>query len=346
MTGREVSSYLENRLADSPNDLAVRDALNLVRGYYKGYLGAKNVANKHYKFGVRAWLDGDFDSAARSFATAFRENPDDMLLFRSFAHTFGLRDGSGDCDMPTSCSHFINIPENHTIEVEDLFNEIKQKLYEARTDLTLRPNNFQLRATLNYLEAHAAYNDYLDGALGKSLSIDKNELELISIGLDRLGEEDYIGGWEDITKAYEENTDNLDIYFILHYSKGLAAMQGLVPAYLPGDAPGDRTDLRKYENIPEALWDQRTIEEYDAYQEKMLEMMDEIFKEMNREAIEETKKLLEKNGSIVHLDISGEPSTVKFYLQIKNTKTENPWFGALSEEEKQRFIEEDKFIRR
>lgn len=319
--------YLENRLADSPGDLAVRDALNLVRGYYMGYLGAKNVGDKYYRSGVRAWLRGNFDYAARSFATAFRENPNDTLLFRSFAYTFGLRDGSGICDMPTSCSHIIDIPENHTIEVEDLHKEIKQKLDEARSDLTLLPNNLQLRATLNHLEANAAYNDYLDWESGKSLSIDKHSLELISKGLDRLGEKDYIGSWEDFAKAFEENTDYRDIYFRIHYSKGLAAMQRLVPAYLPGDAPGNRTDLRKYQSIPEALWDQRTIEEYDAYQKKMLEM-DERIMEM-----------------ALFGDIPVGSSTVKFNQQIKNTDTENPWFGALSEEEKQRFIEADKFIR-
>lgn len=323
--------YLENRLADSPGDLAVRDALNLVRGYYMGYLGAKNVGDKYYRSGVRAWLRGNFDYAARSFATAFRENPNDTLLFRSFAYTFGLRDGSGDCEMPTSCSHIIDIPENHTIEVEDLYKEIKQKLDEARSDLTLLPNNLQLRATLNYLEAHAAYNDYLDSESGKSLSIDKKDLELISKGLDRLGEKDYIGGWEDFAKAFEENTDNRDIYFIIHYSKGLAAMQRLVPAYLPGDGPGDLTDLRKYQSIPEALWDQRTIEEYDAYLLEMLEAEER-----------EDEEMLE----LLFGDMPVGSSTIKFNQQIKNTETENPFFGDLSEEVKQRFIEADKFIRR
>jgi hypothetical protein len=128
---RESIRFLQDKLKDKPDDAHLIDALNLVRGYYNGYLGAKEVADNHYKYGVRQWLEGDFDGAARAFARAYRENPDDTLLFRSFAHTLGLRDGSGKCDAAFACSH-IDIPRWPLVDELRIRESMESNLEEAR----------------------------------------------------------------------------------------------------------------------------------------------------------------------------------------------------------------------
>lgn len=296
--------YLQNRLADSPNDLAVRDALNLVRGYYQGYLGAKAAADNYYKYGVRKWLEGDFDQAARSFARAYRENPDDKLLFRSFAHTLGLRNNSGKCKVSGGCS-FFDIPEKSIFEDIGIASEIRQRMKEARIALSADPENLELRATLNYLEGMAGYNSYLDIALEvKTPPVNGAERRAIEAGLRRLGEKDYVEGWKGIAKALGKNADERMILFAIHYAKGLAASQ-----------------RGETENVPGSLWDQRTSDVYDEYlEESMTEVLHAaMFPEPDIEKV--------MNEVLVEM-VAG--SCNDFQKQIKNTETKNPLFGVLS----------------
>lgn len=299
--------YLQNRLADSPNDLAVRDALNLVRGYYQGYLGAQEVADNYYKFGVRKWLEGDFDQAAKSFARAYRENPDDKLLFRSFAHSLGLRNNSGKCKVSGACS-FFDIPEKSIVDDIGIASEIRQKMREARAALLANPENFELRATLNYLEGIAGYNDYLDIVLDKKTPpLGKDDLGAIEAGLRKLGEKDYVDGWKAIARTFGKNGDERLIMFATHYAKGLAASQ-----------------RGETENVPDSLWNQRASEVYDEYlEESMMEVLHAAaFPEPDIEKI--------MNEVLVEM-VTG--SSIEFLQQIKNTKTKNPFFGVLSNKE-------------
>jgi tetratricopeptide (TPR) repeat protein len=285
--------YLENRLAESPDDIAVRDALNLLHGYYQGYLGAKNVADNYYRYGVRKWLAGDFDQAARSFARAVRENPADELVFRSFAHALGLRDGSGRCGSSGVCSH-IEVPREQIAKEEGFIEKMKHDLEKARADVAANPENLELRATFNYLEGYAGYNDYLDVALDrKPTPRDRKTWDIIHQGLDKMGRDDFHGAWKDFSRAFAENKDDRQLLFVINYAKGLdAARRG------------------KTENVPETLWDQRTNEAYDRYIE---EFQDEILAEMMGQP--PTMK------------------TSRLAQQLKNTDQENPFFGVLSREQ-------------
>ena len=299
--------YLQNRLADSPNDLAVRDALNLVRGYYQGYLGAKAVADNYYKYGVRKWLEGDFDQAGRSFARAYRENPDDKLLLRSFAHTLGLRNNSGKCKVSGACS-FFDIPEKSIVEDIGIASEIRQRMKETRVALSANPENLELRATLNYLEGMAGYNNYLDIASEvKTPPFNGADRRAIEAGLRKLGEKDYVEGWKEIAKALGKNADGRMILFAIHYAKGLAASQ-----------------RGETENVPDSLWDQRTSAVYDEYlEESMMEALHAaVFPEP---AIEEIM------NEVLVETVTG--SSNEFQKQIKNTETKNPLFGVLSKKE-------------
>lgn len=238
--------YLKNRLADSPSEQHLKDALNLLRGYHAGYLGAKDTSDDYYKYGVRKWLDGDFDHAARSFARASRENPDDMLLLASFAHTLGLRDGSGRCQNNFQCSH-IDIPTQHIAKEMGIVREVKVKLDKLRAEVKANPHNFHLRATLNHLEGWAGYNDYMNIAADHNdRPMDNKTWGLTSQGLDKIGERDYAGAFKDFSRAYKDNEDDRGILFVMSYTRGLSAAQG--------------DDVK---NVPDALWDKRTSKVYE-----------------------------------------------------------------------------------
>ena len=290
--------YLQNRLADSPNDLAVRDALNLVRGYYQGYLGSRVVADNHYKYGVRKWLEGDFDQAARSFARAYRENPDDKLLLRSFAHSLGLRNNSGKCRVSGGCS-FFDIPKKSIVDDSGIASEIRQRMKEARAAVSANPANLELWATLNYLEGMAGYNDYLDIVLDKKTPpLNKADLVAIEAGLKKVGEKDYVvDGWQAFAKAWGKNADEDMVMFAINYAKGLASSQRGEADYFP--------------YIPDRLKDKRTEEAYNEHLERISEL---FYPELSYES--KTKKAIND-----------------FSQQVKDTEKQNPFFGILFNKE-------------
>lgn len=238
--------YLQNKLKANPRDIHVRDALNLLRGYHNGYLGAKAIADNYYKYGVRKWLAGDFDHAARSFARAYRENPGDKQLLHSFAHTLGLRDGSGKCKKFGKCSR-IDIPKSQLALELGITKEMKKNLETAKAAIKANPGNIKLRAGLNYLEGLEGYNDYLNIALEeKQKPFDKKTVQMTNQGLKKLGLGDYAGAFKIFAKAYKSNVGDDGIAFAMNYARGLSAVQG-------ADA----------EQVPDALWDKRTRKVYE-----------------------------------------------------------------------------------
>ena len=299
--------YLQNRLMDSPDDSAVRDALNLVRGYYQGYLGAKMVGDNYYKYGVRKWLEGNFDQAARSFARAYRENPEDKLLLRSFAHSLGLRNNSGQCKKPGACS-FFDIPEKSIFDDIGSAAEIRKWVKETRAAVVANPENLELRANLNYLEGLAGYDDYLDIVLDKKTAPLTNEgRKAIEAGLKKLGTKDYIAGWKKIAKAWGKHADDRMLLFAVHYAKGLAASQS-------GET----------ENVPEELWDERTSEVYDKF-------LEDCVTELLRSAALPEADIEKTLDDILVREALVPVNT--YFQQIKNAETENPFFGVLSKKE-------------
>jgi len=299
--------YLRNRLAESPNDLAVRDALNLVRGYSRGYLGAKEVADNYYKYGVRKWLEGDFDLAARSFARAYRENPDDKLLFCSFAHSLGLRNNSNKRKGGDAYIYF-DIPKKSIVYSLGITSKIEQNLKEARAAVSADPANLELRATLNYLEGIAGYHEYLDIVLDKKAPpLDRDGRRAIQVGLSKLGEKDYVKGWTRIAKVWGKDADEHMALFAINYAKGLAA-----------------SERGETENVPISLSDQRTEEAYEKY-------LKDIQREIFRASI-----LSEQNIDEIINDDHAEDATGTanaLYEQLNDTENKNPFFGVLSEKE-------------
>jgi hypothetical protein len=238
--------YLKNRLADSPNDLAVRDALNLVRGYYAGHLRAKKQGDNYYRHGVRKWLEGDFNLAASSFAFAYEQNPDDRLLLRSFAYALGIRNSSGRCEGRATCS-FIGYPSKTLDNRTGMDAEVRRKLKETKAVLKSAPENLTLRATVNYLEGLAGFQNYQGMVLGETRNLlDDNATKYMKIGLKKLGEKRYVEGWQEYAKAFNGISDERHALFAISYAKGLAA--------------SERGDI---EHMPDSHRDQRTERVYE-----------------------------------------------------------------------------------
>jgi len=289
---RKSIGFLRDKLKEKPGDKNLTDALNLVRGYYNGYLGAKEVSDNYYKYGVRQWLDGDFDGAARAFARACRENPDDTLLFKSFAHTLGLRDASGQCDGAYACSH-IDIPRRALVDELGIREEMERNLAEARLALSVDPANAGLRADLNYLEGLLGYHDWLESEPDRTREpFDKRTWLLTSEGLKRLARHDYEGAFRAFADASKGSKNDRGILFAMSYARGLDAAQ-----------------RRDAEQVPDALWDERTSGIYEARAKEIDdELADELF-------------------------APGVTTPEQLTGQLKDTSQSNPCFGRLPSRE-------------
>lgn len=257
---RESIRFLQDKLKAKPGDAILTDALNLVRGYYNGYLGIKEVSDNYYKYGVRQWLEGDFDGAARAFARAYREYPDDTLLFKSFAHTLGLRDASGKCGVAYTCSH-IDIPRRSLVDELHIRETMESNLEEARLALSVDPANPELRAGLNYLEGLVGYHDWLESEPDQTQEpFDKRTWMLTSEGLERLAKSDYAGAFQAFAQASEGKEDDRGILFAMSYARGLGAAQ-------QGGA-----------DVPDALWDERTTRVYEEWAKEIdAELVAQLF---------------------------------------------------------------------
>ena len=237
-------SYLENRLAASPQDLAIRDTLNYVRGLYRGYLNANNMGDHYFKYGVRHWIERDYDSAARAFGLVVQENPDDIAAYRTFAYTLGLRDGTKQCGRSV-CQH-IDAPKKSTLEFYE-----SSVLEELRREVSRNPQALQQRALLNLWEGMAAYEDYVNLApKQKPKPLAQQAQKLLNQGIERFVEKDYVGAMSAFAEAYKVSDDESGIMFMKEYSGGLAAAQ-LGESV---DEPWDPRMKKAYDELME-LWD-------------------------------------------------------------------------------------------
>jgi len=237
-------SYLENRLAASPQDLVVRDTLNYVRGLYRGYLNANNVGNHYFKYGVRHWIEKDYDSAARAFGLVVQENPDDVAAYRTFAYTLGLRDGTKQCGRSV-CQH-IDAPKKSTLEFYE--SSVLEKL---RREVAGNPQALQQRALLNLWEGMAAYEDYVNLApKQKPKPLTQQAQKLVNQGIQRFVEKDYVSAMSAFAEAYKVSADERGILFMKEYSGGLAAAQ-------LGESVGESWDprMKKAHDELMELWD-------------------------------------------------------------------------------------------
>jgi hypothetical protein len=228
----EVSiQYLKNRLANKPEDLAVRDALNYLIGYHNGYLGCKNVGDNHYKYGVRKWLEGDYDTAARAFARTVRENPDDIAAYRSYAYTLGLRAGSDRYKSAGGTYPIINIPEK---KVSD--QQVTDKLKELRLAASVDPQNLKLRAMLSYYEGMAVHYNYYDPSQSReSKTLDAKAQNLFDEGLNKLTAHDYEGAFRAFTEVGRDSLDDKVLLFSKWYAAGRAGAERDDGSSIPWD---------------------------------------------------------------------------------------------------------------
>jgi tetratricopeptide (TPR) repeat protein len=237
-------SYLQNRLAASPRDLVVRDTLNYVRGLYRGYLNAKNVGDHYFKYGVRHWIEQDYDSAARAFGLVVRENPDDIAAYRTFAYTLGLRDGKSQCGRSV-CRH-IDAPKKSTFDFYQ--SSVLQKL---RRDVARNPRALQQRALLNLWEGMAAYEDYVNLApKQKPKPLAQQAQNLVNQGMKKFVEKDYVSAMHAFAEAYKVSDDERGVLFMKEYSGGLAAAQRGESV----DEPWDPRMKKAYDELME-LWE-------------------------------------------------------------------------------------------
>ncbi|MBW1743933.1 MAG: hypothetical protein JRJ47_10995 [Deltaproteobacteria bacterium] len=284
---------LENRFMKNPDDTAVEDALSYLHGLHKGYIDARDASNSFYKHGVRRWLQGDYDTAARAFARAVRENPDDIQAFRTFAYAAGLRDGTGQCERPRGCSHiFDELPEKRMSADTDYSKESMEAFRQSAAAI---PYGLEARHRLNYAEGLMAYRYYVDGVFRrKGKQRDDRANKLVNEVLERIRQNDYDGAFRAINEGYEESMDDQGLLFVKYYAGALADTQG--NDGLPND---------QYKP-----WDYRA---------------ERISGEMVREVwlppgIEEEIKIRD-----LEMDVLVD--------RLEKTETHNPFFGRLSDEQ-------------
>ena len=210
-------TFLRNRAAQHPNDPALRDALTYLEGMYQGHLRAKDLANKYYHFGVRHWLRKDFTMAARAFAEASRNNPDDLEVFRSFAFATGQQHGSEECrsaglcvatELPRWAAFFG--PE-HGVVIESLEAQVKED-----------PANRRLRDSLNHLKGISVYAANVDCPQQISPAVHRLTTQAIS----HAQHGNYLAAAELYAEAWQAQQGDRAMLFLWHYHEGIAKAQG------------------------------------------------------------------------------------------------------------------------
>ncbi len=207
--------YLEDIARGGDSNPDVRAALNYLKGMHRGALAAEDMSNRYYKYGVRRWLENDYAAAARAFAQASRDNPDDLRVFRSFAEAVGAQNAtpactaSGDCvsgDLPRWASFFG--PEHQ---------EVMASLREIADGGDSSP---ELSTILNLLEGMAVYASAVpDRAASLSDAVHQHTLQAINAS--RRG--DYTGAARGYARAYAESDDDRAILFFRYYWEGYGA---------------------------------------------------------------------------------------------------------------------------
>jgi len=301
---KESIRYLENRLAVSPRDTEVRDALNYVWGLCQGYIRARDTADSYYKYGVRQWLDGDYDGAARAFQQAVRQNPDDVVALSTFAQTLGLRDGRGECRRRGGCSLLIHPPTNVLFTPED-----EQRLRALRREVKRTPADLERRLALNVLEGYAAYADYVNTcAEAPQQAFDTKTRRLVSEGLTMIERKDFANARRVFAKAYLYNSqarriDDHGLFFVMNYADGLDTAQ-------KGEDVIDGFDPRFKEVVNE--YEQRMVDDLAQWvAEKEIKRLNAMLKQRERAA--------------------RKPAHVR--KELLDVKVRNPFFGLLSDDE-------------
>ena len=216
--------YLRERALKYPNDRALGDALAYLEGMYRGQLMARDFANRYYRHGVKRWLAGDYEMAARAFAQAARDNPDDLKIFRSFAHAVGRQHGGGDCKTHRLCVSG-NLPR-----WASFFGPDKEAAAEAlAAEAHKNPRARELRDAVNLLKGIAVY---AAGAPTPKRLNPRARL-LSSQAVDRIRAKDHLGAARFFAKALQAAEGDRALIYLKHYFEGAAAAGGNQAALPP-----------------------------------------------------------------------------------------------------------------
>lgn len=213
--------FLADRRLQYPNDAAVRDAHAYVWGLYRGFLGATKSADRYYRYGVREWLDGDYEGAARAFARAAANNPDDKAAYATYAETLGLLHGRGDCRKPEDCRGVGALPR------PDLFTPDDERRLKALHEVVRRdPYDVQQRVAFGVLQGWVAYGDWVTAAPGKPKPpLDAEQRRHVAAGLEQLTAGDYAAAMQSFGAAYLRATargvDDRGLIFVTRYVEGV-----------------------------------------------------------------------------------------------------------------------------
>ncbi len=214
--------FLDDRLLQYPNDTALRDAHAYVFGMYTGFLGAAQAADRHYRYGVREWLEGDFEGAARAFARAAADNPDDKVAFATYAETLGLLHGRGGCRRPEDCRGLGDLPRPDLFTAED-----ERQLRALEEAVRREPRDLQRRLALGVLEGWVAFGDWVSSVPDRPQPRrDAETRRQISTGLNQLMVEDYGAAMRSFGAAHLHATakgvDDRGLLFATRYAEGRA----------------------------------------------------------------------------------------------------------------------------
>lgn len=217
-------SYLRDRAHRNPNDRALGDALAYLEGMYRGQLMAQDLANRYYRHGVQRWLAGDYEMAARAFAQAARDNPDDLKIFRSFSHAVGRQHGGRDCQTHGLCVSD-NLPRWASFFGPD--KEVAAEALEA--EARKNPRARELRDAVNLLKGMAVY------AAGAPTPkrMNRQAHSFSSQAVSQIGRGDHLGAARLFAKALQAADSDRALIYLQHYHEGVAAARGRADAAPP-----------------------------------------------------------------------------------------------------------------
>lgn len=208
--------YLTALAQSDPADEAAREALAYLKGLYAGQLGAQNVGDNYYRHGTRAWVRGDYDAAARAFAQAVRQNPDDLDAFRTYAHTVGLRDQGAKCERQITECQPIDLPDRIRV-ADDVNADVASGL---RAKLALNPDDREARAALRFIQGQQAYLDYIDGGPTQAYKPEAAAQIHYTDGLKKVAAGDYQGAERSFKQALALGPEDRRALFASWYAKG------------------------------------------------------------------------------------------------------------------------------
>ncbi len=283
--------YLRNWVNANPKDVEARQALAYLQGFHKGYLGAKNIADAYYKYGVRQWIDGDYYGAAQSFAEVVSNNPLDTQAVGTYGYTLGLAMEGRACQWrPKSCP-YVDLPAR----VSGGLYPRREKLAELERRIKQNPADTETRVALEYVKGLLVYTEPGVADLAfKGKPPDTVEGRLMEQGLDRLMARNYSGAVEAFSKAYVHDVRNRGgtnahgILFAQRYAAGRLAARERRADVLPTN------------------------------DDRVREVEDKIFQRVFRKALAEME------------DEDASQSLERCAQGLRDTEHRNPFFGRLA----------------